>query len=320
MENNIWYDSFIETLYQRYPKKQQLAQQLMDLLFIEREAVYRRLRKDVIFTFHEIVKIASAWNISLDEITGVNSGQVSFVMRPVNILDPSEKGLNLIRQVNNYFEQLDPSGESEYMEICNKLPRSLVSGLPFINRFYIFKWAYQYGNEETDIPYSQTIIPERMRRLMTDFYQAVKNVANMNYIWDHMLFDYLVRDIQYFHSILLITDEEKELIRGDLYALLDYLSEVAGKGSFPETKNKVNLYISQINIDTNYSYFYAENFKMCRIHVFSKHEIYTYDPEMISNFRTWMLLKKRSSVQISEVDERSRIEFFMKQRQLIDSL
>ena len=320
MENYIWYDNFIEALYQRYPKKQMLAQQLMDLLFIEREAVYRRLRKDVIFTFHEIVKIASTWNISLDEITGVNSGHVSFLMRPVNFLAPSEKGLSLVRETVNYFEELDPSGDSELMEICNKLPRTLVAGFPFVNRFYLFKWAYQYGQEETDVLYSQTIVPERMRRVMHDYSLAIKNVANMNYIWDHMIFEYLIRDIQYFHSILLITDEEKELIKENLYALLDYISEVASKGCFPETKNKVNLYISQINIDTNYSYFYTENFKICRVHVFNKHEIYTYDPEMINNFRTWMQLKKRSSVQISEVDERSRIEFFMKQRQLVDNM
>jgi hypothetical protein len=41
---------------------------------------------------------------------------------------------------------------------------------------------------------------------------------------------------------------------------------------------------------------------------------------MVSNFKTWMQLKKRSAIQISEVDERSRIEFFTKQRKIVDSL
>jgi hypothetical protein len=41
---------------------------------------------------------------------------------------------------------------------------------------------------------------------------------------------------------------------------------------------------------------------------------------MIEDFVTWMQLKKRASVKISEVDEKSRIEFFTKQRQVVDTL
>jgi hypothetical protein len=118
----------------------------------------------------------------------------------------------------------------------------------------------------------------------------------------------------------LITEEEKEFIKKDIYALLDYLLEVANKGRFLEINNKVNLYISQINIDTNYSYLYTKSFKTCRIHVFNKYEIYSCDEEIVAQFRTWMQLKKRTSIQISEVDEKSRIEFFTRQRQLVDGL
>jgi hypothetical protein len=118
----------------------------------------------------------------------------------------------------------------------------------------------------------------------------------------------------------MITDDEKELIRLDLYSLLDYLFEIVSNGYFPKNGNEVNFYISQVNIDTNYSYVYTENLKVCRIHVFNKHEIYTYDSEMTDNFRTWMQLKKRSSVLISKVGKKNRIEFFTRQRQLVDSM
>jgi hypothetical protein len=59
MKNEIWYDHFMNVLSERYPKESELAQILMDLLNIEREATYRRLCKDVIFPMHEIVKIAA---------------------------------------------------------------------------------------------------------------------------------------------------------------------------------------------------------------------------------------------------------------------
>ena len=320
MIEDKWYDCLIDSLYERYPKRIHLVNELMNLLHLEREAVYRRLRKDVLFTMHEVVKIASKWNISLDELIGVNMGSVSFQMRQVNYLDPSEKELQFLRNIIQSLAYLKNFPDTEFMDISNKLPRQLVAGFQHLNQYYLFKWTYQYGTEKETVPYSETFISEEQIQLTKDYYRTIKLVPNSNFIWDRRLFDYLVTDIQYFHSIHLITDEEKELIKNDLYALLDYMLEVAIKGCYPETQNKVNLYISQLNVDTNYSYTFTPKANVCYIHVFEKYEIHTFNPEMTANFRTWMQLKKRTSVQISEVDEKRRIEFFTKQRQLIDGL
>jgi len=105
-----------------------------------------------------------------------------------------------------------------------------------------------------------------------------------------------------------------------LYDLLDYVSEVAGAGCYPETQNKVRIYISQLNVDTNYSYTFTPIVNICYIHVFDKYEIHTYDTDMVNDFIKWMQLKKRTSIYISGIDEKSRIELFNKQRQIIDTL
>lgn len=316
------YDRFLEILYEKYPKRIQLVHKLTDLLFIEREAVYRRLRKDVNFSIQEIAKIALTWDISLDRlIDDANREQVPFQMRLVNFLSPTEDDLDFLRTGLQYINYTKTSGHSEYMDICNRLPKSLVTGFKELYRFDLFRWAYEYGsNEYTEKLFSQSVIPAKILKMMSEYFQAIKNVSSMNYIWDYMLLDYLIRDIQYFHSILMITDDEKELIRQDLYALMDYLFEIVSGGYFPETGNEVNFYISRVNIDTNYSYLYTKDVKICRIHAFNKYEVYTLDAEMTDKFRTWMQLKKRSSIPISKVNKKERIDFFTRQRQLIDNL
>lgn len=306
-------------LYERYPQKSKLTEALMNLLSVEREAIYRRLRKDVMFPVEEVVKIASSWNISLDEIAKINSKQVSFKLHLWNYLEPSGEELSDMRALVQGLENIKIFPDMEYMEVSNKLPRMLTSGFSYLNKFYLLKWMYQYGNEEV-LPFSKIAFPEKVSELSSDFYIAVKNITNTSFIWDFMLFNYLVHDVRYFHSIYLVTNEEKKLIKKDLYTLLDYVCEVAVKGCWPETGNKVSLYISQINIDTNYLYYYSNKMKLCCIHAFAKNEIYTHDSAMVENFRVWMQSKKRSSVQISETDEKSRIEFFMRQRELIDVL
>lgn len=319
-DNDKLYDYFIKELYKKYPQKAQLTKALMDLLFIEREAVYRRLRKEVLFSVHEMLKIASEWNISLDEIISYTSNYISFKIDLLNYINPSEEELDIIQSVVQFYESLKGLPNVEYMEITNKIPRSLTTGFMQIYRYVMLKWMYQYGDETSILPFSQINPSEKWLQLTSDYYLAAKNVANVSYIWDHMLFNYLVCDIRYFCSIQLITDEEKELIKKDAHALLDYMLQVATNGCFPETKTKVSLYISQVNIGTSYSYFCSDDIKMSRIHAFTKHEIYTTSSEMTATFKNWMQSKKRSSVQISEVDEKGRIEYFTKQHELIDSL
>jgi len=317
---NSWYDTFIETLYNRYPKRKLLIRALMELLSLEREAVYRRLRKEVIFTIHEIVTIVSEWSISLDEITRVNSGRVSFQMQIMNYYSPSKVEVNFLRYIIQSITFLKDFPQTEFMHICNTLPRQLLAGYPELNKFSIFKWLYLHGNEVETIPFSKIKSSKEILKITAEYYDAIKLVPNSNFIFDQRMIADLVNDIQYFHSIYLITDEEKELIKKDLFSLLEYLLEVANKGCYPETQKKVNIYISELKIQTGYSYTATPEINICYIHSFDKFEIYSLHSELVANFITWMQLKKRVSIQISEVDEKSRIEFFTKQRHLVESL
>jgi len=319
MMNNEWHDCFIEALYKKYPKKSQLVDALMGLLSIEKESVYRRLRKEIMFTVPELLKIASSFSISLDEIVGIDSKQVIFKARLWNYLKPTNEDTNEIQMFVQDINRLKYMPDMEYLEVSNKLSHKLAYGFPYLSKLNLLKWMYQFTDEEM-LPFSQIAFPEKISKLSLEYYKDSKGVNNTSFIWDHMIFEYLVSDICYFHSINLINDDEKKLIKKDLYTFLNYMSEVATKGFWPETGNKVSLYISQINIDTNYSYYYSSDVKLCFVHAFAKNEIYTVDPVMVENFRIWMQSKKKSSILISEADERSRIEFFTKQRQLIDTL
>ena len=320
-EGATWYDNFMETLYKKYPKKNQLTEALMNLLCIEREAVYRRLRKNVAFTVDEIVTIAATWNISLDEIIEIYHQQIPFKLRLWNYLDPSKEELNEMRMIIEGFDKLKTIPDMEYMEISNKLPRLLTSGFSYLSRLCLLKLMYHYHANDSVTPFAKVFYHEKVVQFSSDFYQASKNLPCVNFVWDNMIFYHTICDIRYFHSIYLITDEEKELLKKDLYDLLDYMSNVASRGRWPETNQKVNLYISHLNIDTNYIYYYhSGEVKLCSIHAFGKNELYTEDPSIARDFRIWMQSKKRSSIQISEADEKNRIEFFTKQRQLVDSL
>jgi hypothetical protein len=318
--NDTWYNLFFENLYEKFPKKAQLAEELITLLCIEREAVYRRLRKEVVFPTSEILKIASAWNISLDEIIGINSGLIPFQMQPINYLNPTKQEFFNFQKRTQRLEHLMQTEDSEYMEVGNKLPRPIYIASMTLYRFEIFKWAYQYIHDEEQKTFAETIIPHEVYKEFDNYSKYIRNVRNSYFIMDPMIFDNFVKNIQYFHSILLITDEEKELLKNKLFEMIDYLHEIANKGCYPDTLKKVHLYISQLNINTNYSYYSTDQLNECRIFAFGKFDVCSYDSDMVAQFKKWLNAKKRSAIQISETNIQNRIEFFMKQKQIVEEL
>jgi hypothetical protein len=309
----------MEILLEKFPKKADLVEALGELLCIERPAVYRRIRSDVPFTANEVAIMAAKWNISLDDLVGIYSGQVAFQMSPINYYQPSTQDIINLINVTDRLNELKDMTNSEYFVVCNNLARSLSAGFRTLYKFNVFKWGYEFSNEP-NIPFANIVIPQEIQDIVTSYSRNMKDMGTTSIILDHFLFDNLVREILFFHSIMLITDEEKEMLKQDLIALMNYLLEIANTGAFPETKNKVYLYISTLNVNTNYSYMITDKFRVCRIHAFNKYDIMSYNPEMVENFKLWMHMKKRTSVLISEVDEQSRVAFFLKLQSLIESL
>ncbi len=59
-------EKFVDTLKERFPQKRQLVSVLSQMLHIEKEAVYRRLKDQIPFIFLEIARLGSCFKISLN--------------------------------------------------------------------------------------------------------------------------------------------------------------------------------------------------------------------------------------------------------------
>ena len=322
MSNSVWYSHFLRALYEKYPKKAQLTEALMDLLSIEREAIYRRLRKEVVFSAGDIAKIASAWNISLDNILStVSEKNSSFQMNALSFNDSSEKDLEMIENYLFNLREVAASDASEYMEISNVLPKSLLENYPMLSKFYTFKWWYHYGNDGNNVcSFNQYTLAEKSLEFEAAYCKEIKNIAHCSYMWDDLIIRHLVNDIKYLKSVYFLDAESVQLLKQEIYAFLDEMESLSIRGSFAETNNRVDLYISQINVDTNYCYYYSPMTNICGIRVFIEYFTSSENKLICDNFRKWMLAQKRVSIPISQVNERQRIEFFIQQKKVLENL
>ena len=60
----------IEAVKEKLPEGSNLANTLMDILYIGKEAIYRRLRGEVPFTLSEAATISREMGVSLDKLVG----------------------------------------------------------------------------------------------------------------------------------------------------------------------------------------------------------------------------------------------------------
>ena len=321
MNNSIWYDHFLKTLYEKYPKKSQLTEALMDLLSIEREAVYRRLRKEVTFSIYDIAAIANAWNISIDSIFNMVPEESSlFQMDVVSCINPLKKDIKRIENYLRVLKEITAAPFSEYMEISNTLPRSLFVSYPILARFNMFKWLYHCGNEKSIHSFNQFEVSQKTLEFGIEYYDIIKNITHISYMWDSRIIQHLINDVLYFESIYLLSKEEVQLIKQETSTLLDDMENLSLQGGFTGRNSKVDLYISQTNIDSNYYYFYSPITSMCGIRMFTEYIVASINKFMCENFRKWMHTQKRIATLISQVNERQRIEFFIQQREILNKM
>ena len=297
-----------------------MANDLMDMLFIGKEAVYRRLRNEVPFSFAEAVFIAKKLGISIDKIAGnLVSQNISFKYTPTRFSNPQDADYYMLKEYLDVLKTARDSDESEFMYASNLFPQFPGFIYSHLVRFHSFRWSYMHDSVEDVKPYHEVCVPDKLIEIRKEIIKETWNIKETCYMWDAGLFLSMVNDIQFFSSISYLRKEDISLIKEELLMLINDMEAIATKGEF-ETGNKVDVYISNTNFDASYSYLKTSKFKVSMIGVFGLNFLNALDEASFKKMHLWMQSLKKFSILISESGEIHRAQFFKKQREIINIL
>ena len=320
MKNDYIYDALIAEMRKRNPKNSKLVDYLADILYIEKETIYRRLRKEVPFTFQEISTISKKMGISLDNIIGVDTQKNRpFQLKLTEYTNAREIDFKMMEEHLEMFRETKTKNCSEMGCVSNSIPQCLFSGFKYLTQYYLFKWHYHYNNTQAK-SFQEIAVSKRISELFYMNFIESKNIRQTHYVLDNRIFRSLANDIQYFHSIRLLTDEDVRIIKEDLLRLLDYIENLAVAGQFEETGNKVNFYISDINIATNYTCLELEDAKISILNAFTLTYATSLDEKAFTVMRNWLRSIIRVSTLITTTNEKQRILYFEEQKQIIQGI
>lgn len=320
MSASITHDVIINAIKEKIPANSNIANILIENLHLSKEAVYRRLRGEVPFTFNEVAIIAKRFGISIDNIIlGETPKSRPFHLKLTEYINPTEDDYF---QMEEYIALLHSSRDELYTEMgtsSNLIPQTLHMKYDTLTKFYMFKWLYQTAGISNIKTLENIIIPERLRNLQKRHIEECLYFKSTYYVWDYLIFQYLVNDIKNFEKINYISKDDVLSLKKDLLILIDDIESLAARGRF-ETGNKVQFYVSHINLETAYSYMETNNYTLSLVNVFTLNSVSSLDRNTFYRLKRWMDSLKRLSTLISESGEMQRVKFFRKQREIVNSL
>jgi len=318
--NEKLYQDLMAEIWKMFPKKSVMIDTLAEMLKIEKGAVYRRIRQEVPFTFNEIAIIAKYLNISLDSIVGIERVKSApFQMGLPNFVSPQEEDYYILDIYLKHLRSINTLENSEAATITNVLPQDLFSEFQYLILFYLFVWNYHYSSEQVK-PYHQISTSPRIYKYMKDYMLEMKKFNKTCFVFDSRMFQLFVERVNYFNSIRMIEREDVLKIKEDLFSFMDYLEKIAITGQFKETGNDVNLYISDIDVTTSYTYWGAQNTHVSMVKAFVLSYVTSYDERTFEKMKKWIQSLIKISTLITLTNERQRVLYFEKQRKIINEL
>ena len=320
MKEDLLYDSFLEEIVHKIPHKIEVVNTLADMLCLAREAVYRRLRKEVPFTFHEVMAISRHLGISLDNLETKDSPRTQpFRLKLIEYINPAASDFALMEEMTSIMKTFKEGSDARAGEITNILPQPLYATFPSVFKFHLFKWKYQSNRSERALPYKDIVVVDRLQKIQEEYVSWARRL-HADYVFDRMIFRYMVTNIEYFYYIGLVTREEVRSIMDDLLRILDAIDHLLRTGAFKDTGKRVNIYISGINIDTNYVYVSAPGYRLTIIKAFLLNGIASTDTATFEEVQCWMHSLQKQSVLITGSGEKERFGFLSEQHQVVESL
>jgi len=321
MDNDMLYHNLVQAIRQKIPKEKNIAVALAEILDVEKDLVYRRLRKEVPFSMAETIKIASALEISIDHIVSVffsRSNPSRFFSS--EYLDPTSSYYTVLEGMVTFLEMLEHENYSEGYDVSNTLPQPLFHRYEYVTRFALFKWRKLYDDPEDTILYKDIKIPEKLRKLQLENIRVAQYISKTNYILDVSLFQHLTSEIRFFNSIGAITEEEVQLIKGDLKQVLGLLEKWTDTGCFEETGNDIDIYISPVNFSDSYCIIETPSLQMALAKAFVVNAVAALDPITYTKMKRVIESIKRQSTLISQTAIRERFIYLEEQRKVIENM
>lgn len=309
-------------------KGKKLAVELSELLGVNLDAAYRRMRGDTALTFDEIQRICKHYNISFDSVIDYRGKLVPFQFSSM-----FGEQFSIIRYLKEIEGQLhilagDEDEETKIVLTAMDLPYFRQFGFKGLSRFKLFFWQRSVLNLD-EFKHRKFDAYEELgeyEAITDSIYQYYHGVASTE-IWAPETLDSTIKQVQYYlESGLFTSRKSAHQICNDLSSLLDKLEKEAQLGKkylltdSGTEESSFAMYQSDIFLSNNSIQAYKDGKIYSYVSFNSFNSLMSFSPHFSEECSKWIEQIRLKSILLSEVSEKLRYQFFKGLRQKVDGL
>lgn len=302
------------------------ALELAELLSINLDAAYRRIRGKTLLTIEEIKLVCRHFTISFDAVMDYESKLVPFQFNAMfkdkfQIIEYLTTICNALKEMSTYKDGLITMTAMD-------IPYFRQFGYKSLSRFKMFFWqrsilnieAYRHKkfNAEEEIEEFEEIVEK-----IFFYYHGIDSYE----IWAPETLDSTVKQVQYYKdSGLFATPDDANKVCDSLDELLNKLEREAetGKKTLLNKQGALSssfkMYQSDIFLSNNCIQATLGDTTYTHITFNTFNHLMTFDPKFSDECKLWVDQMRSKSVLLSEVSEKLRYQFFVGLREKINDL
>lgn len=315
-------DELINIIKARTPEKEKTVNFLMDILPMEKEAIYRRLRGEVSFTLEETVLICKKLNISLDLLMGIRQESIYAFHLNITSEDPIRNYYEALLNINQSMAYITDESKTYLYRAHRTLPQEFLYNYKFLSRVYTYILYYQLSSNDVKLKSIKSFAELKIsEELISAQQQSTASIQSYNssLILDKRIFIDYIEIIKYFHVLGFITQDDIDKIKSELMLMIDDMERCATTGLSLKGK-KMNIYLSHISFDCSYSFLESPDFNVSSLGVYCVNYLACPNIQINEMQKNWIKSLMKFSSLISVSDDLRRNEFFKTQRDYVETM
>lgn len=323
--DNIEQVDFFQLLKQKIPEHLSLADELAGILNISEDSAYRRIRGDKQIGFDELQVLCQHFEISLDQMAGLQSHNVIFSGRYIK-----PEGFDFGQYFQAMLEelrQIRKARNSEVCFLCKDFPIYHYFIFPEIAAFKYFSWMKTLLNfpDLKTVKFSLAFIKEEFVQMGKKLAEAYYQIPGSEILNPDTILTTL-RQIEYYKDAKLFdSQDDLHQVYEGLIKMVDHVQQMASEGKkFIPGKDpslspgEYKLYVNDFYVGDNTLLVRKDDRIACYIVHSGTNYIKTEDPGMCDYHSRFINNIIRRSSYISIVGEKERSLFFQQIRERIN--
>ena len=308
--------ALIEKIQQHIPQGENAVKYLTSKLGISKESAYRRMRGAVPFSLEEIQKLALDINFSVDDI--IREGIPKVIKREGDRDDLLRIHINSFKDFTDTL--ISHRGQRFAFFSASRIIFPFI--LEYDTLFDLYFLGQMHKNQLfngihsfSELPVSQEI--QSVRQSIIDRFPSFDQ---REYILGRDLFSGVTRKIQYFRRLKLISEKEVEILKMELFQILQTM-ETEMETGHNEKGEECLYYFSWLDVDANAVYVDCGDKLVGLCWCFGVSNIPNfYNNSQDYRFMEWLESQKKYTILISQSSEFIRSEFIERQKGFIESI